>query len=107
VFMPSDCPDLNVSEVRQLKAADESLQQKCVTASEKGSDVVVAVRKYPNDSYDYFYQDAEIVYVQSKLRLLGYSVETKTVMDSKCSKLVLIVEKNTICIKQVKAERLK
>ena len=42
--MPFDCPDLKSSEVRQLKVADESLQQKCVSAAEKSGEVVVAVR---------------------------------------------------------------
>lgn len=83
------------------------LEAKCKDAADKGEEeIVVAVRNFPDAEYKFVYPRCEISIIQARLSLQGYSVDTKTVMDDKCSKLVLIVEKNIQRQREVHAERL-
>jgi hypothetical protein len=92
-------------QVQQAVRTSQDLQSKCQADSEH-VEVAVAIREFPNTEYTWLYSKHDISIAQAKMAMQGYAVDTKTVMDSKCSTLVLIVDKDLWRKKEVSAERL-
>ena len=91
-------------QVQQAVRTSQDLQSRCQADTEH-VEVVVAVREFPNTEYSYLYSKHDISIAQSKMAMRGYTVDTKTVMDSTCSKLVLLIDKDIWRQKEVLAER--
>jgi hypothetical protein len=89
-------------EHRRSDGPDE-LETICENACETDGQVVLAIRRFPDDEYQFLYNKHDIAIVRGRLVGLGYSTETKIVMDSKCSRLVLIIERNLTSSKEVHA----
>ncbi len=104
--MPYDPPPSS-EQVHQIRQSAPSLQRVCEDAAESDGEVVVAERVFPSSEYTFLYNKHEITIVKSRLIMRGYAVDTKTVMDSKSSKLILVVEQDTVRRKEVRAEKLK
>ena len=85
-------PPPRIQEVRKAPSTARDLRLACETAAEIDGEVVVAVRQFPSSEYTYFYNPHDVSYVRSKLELDGYAVDSKIVMDSKYSKLILVIE---------------
>lgn len=105
--MPYDDPAVRVQEVRQANRTSLDLQTMCEDAAELDGEVVVAVREFPASEYKYLYNRHQISIVRERLIMRGYAVDTKTVMDSKCSKFILVIVNQTSRTKEVHAEKLK
>jgi hypothetical protein len=90
---------------RQMKAPD--MQSQCLAAAADGKEVVLAVRIFPSEEYEFVYNKTEIMITETRLKQLGYILDTRTVMNSKCSKLVLVIDENRMVHREVKAERIK
>ncbi|CAN5440345.1 hypothetical protein BH10CYA1_BH10CYA1_62140 [soil metagenome] len=94
----------------QARTADwlyPDLLAKCEDAAALDGEVVVAIRVFPASEYQYLYNRHDISIVRAKLLMRGYLVDTKTVMDSRCSKLVIVIENDQDSKKEVHAEKLK
>jgi hypothetical protein len=111
IVMPYEEPNPppRIQEVRKAPSTARDLRLACETAAEIDGEVVVAVRQFPSSEYTYFYNPHDVSYVRSKLELDGYAVDSKIVMDSKCSKLILVIENENESkrSKIVHAEKLK
>ncbi|CAN5511105.1 hypothetical protein BH10CYA1_BH10CYA1_52910 [soil metagenome] len=105
--MPSEEPVAHKEEIRFVDRHSLDLQSVCESAAELDGEVVVAVREFPSIEYKYLYNRHQISIVRARLEMRGYSVDTKTVMDSKCSKLILIIENDTSRTMTVHAEKLR
>ncbi len=107
--MSADDPAPRIEQVHQTIRTAPTLLTVCQDAAESDGDgeVVVAVREFPASEYTFLFNKHEIAIVKSKLIMRGYAVDTKTVMDSKCSRLILVVENNTTRQMAVRAEKLK
>ncbi|RTL43638.1 MAG: hypothetical protein EKK48_07790 [Candidatus Melainabacteria bacterium] len=105
--MPTDSPEPAKRQVQiSVDRSSPDLQADCERAAAFDGEVVVAVREFPSSEYKYLYDRHEISIVCARLPMRGYSVDTKTVMDSKCSKLILVVEAQIYRTKTVQAEKL-
>lgn len=106
--MPNDAPEPNKQPAHQICVDHSScdLESDCESAAELDGEVVVAVREFPACEYKYLYNRHQISIVCARLSMRGYAVDTKTVMDSTCSKLILVVENQTYRTKTVHAEKL-
>lgn len=105
--MPANDPSAPIQHVQTTNRVAQSLQKACEDAAELDGEVVVAIREFPSSEYTYIYNRHEISIVRARLQMRGYYVDTKTVMDSKCSKLVLVIENDTTHRREVHAEKLK
>jgi hypothetical protein len=102
--MPPD----RVPIIQQMKITDApNLEGDCLKVVDTTGEVLLGTRVFPDSDYKFFYSKAEILYVRAKLAHSGYLVDVKTVMDEKTSRLILTVEKEQYCQKDVKAEKLK
>jgi hypothetical protein len=103
--MSYDTPPEPAKQVQQAAQTSQDLLSRCQADSEH-IEVVVAVREFPDSEYSFFYSKHEITIAQTKMIMLGYAVDTKTVMDSKCSKLILLIDKDIVRQRVVHAEKL-
>ncbi len=90
--MPSTEPPPQTEHVQHTDQTTTDLQTKCEGVAEAGGEVTVAIRQFPNADYQFLYDRYEISIVEAKLTMRGYCIETKIVMDSKCSRLVLAIQ---------------
>ena len=102
--MPSPEPPPRTEHVQHIDQTTTELQTKCETVAEAGGEVTVAIRRFPEAEYQFLYDRHEISIVQAKLTMRGYCIETKTVMDSKCSRLVLAIQNDVARKRIVHAE---
>ena len=105
--MPYDEAPARIEQAPPANQLYPQLLAKCEEAAELDGDVVVAIRVFPASEYQYLYNRHDISIARAKLLMRGYLVDTKTVMDDKCSKLVLVIENDQISKKEVHAEKLK
>ena len=104
--MQYDDPSPRTAQIRQADETEPDLERRCEEAAQLDQDVVVAIREFPSPDYKYLYDRYEISIVQARLIRHGYTVETKIVMDKRCSQLILVVENDTRRHKEVHAEKL-
>jgi hypothetical protein len=94
ILMPYERPNPlpRIQEVRKAPSLARDWRLACENASELDGEVVIAVRRFPSSQYTYFYNPHDVSFVRSKLEMDGYAVDSKIVMDSQCSKLILVIE---------------
>ena len=104
--MPYDDPSPRIEQIRQTDRTGADLEEACRNAAEVDEDVVVAERVFPAKEYKFLYDRHYIAIVEARLIRRGYAVDTKIVMNDKCSQLVLVIEKDRWSDKEVHAERI-
>jgi hypothetical protein len=98
-------PPIPTCERRPCTRSAAELVASCIAASRTSGKVVIATRTFPSEDYLFSYNDYDVSIACAKLNILGYGVDTRVIMDSHCSKMVLCVERLIQRSRSVQAER--
>jgi hypothetical protein len=98
-------PPIPTCEMRPSTHSAAELVASCIAASGTSGKVVIATRTFPSEDYQFSYSEYDVSIACAKLNILGYGVDTRVIMDSHCSKMVLCVERLVQRSKSVQAER--
>lgn len=90
---PTSFERSRVEHVRFFKDELQELMRHC----EDTEEVVVAVRIFPSDEYQWQYPRALVAVARARLEASGRATELKTVMDNKQSRIVLIASEPVRC----------